>query len=193
MAGGKKKGKGKGKGGEGGGNKIEVIIAEHGEMKKELEKCHGVIAQLRVEKDAMGAELREARESLGNELKMKTVLGSDMTRQYKSMKMKMIERVNELETETADLRNRLESTQDKLSKTEAAKADLQEVSDREIEKLNVRLSSVEAMYEQVIVEALDVMARKMEEARNKWEDNADEVQQQNREILEEFGLGYLAV
>eukprot|EP00039_Didymoeca_costata_P010549 m.142096 g.142096 ORF g.142096 m.142096 type:complete len:202 (-) comp14874_c0_seq2:2544-3149(-) len=114
----------------------------------------------------------------------------DLERQYKIMEAKLSSRIQELEDKCAVLQETLETTQTDLERTKTEAKETVTKKDRQIKTLTQRIELMEESYEGVLLEALDSMASKVEQARDKWELESYLVQQKNKDTLLDFGLSH---
>ncbi|EDQ87677.1 uncharacterized protein MONBRDRAFT_27099 [Monosiga brevicollis MX1] len=120
---------------------------------------------------------------------------TDLTRQYKLMQTQLMSKITALQDKEKLLTDQLgaEATQQALDDVKAQASRAIREKDDKIAQLTQRIESMETAYENVLNEALDSMASRVEEARDKWEVDSYVVQQRNKDVLMEFGLSHVAI
>lgn len=137
--------------------------------------------------------LEATSELLEDERDTMMAVSADMTRQYKTMESQLAAKISELEARTRVLEKELEMTCETLEETKAKAAKTITEKNEEITMLRHKVRSMEAAYEGILIEALDTMASRIDEARDKWEIESLMVQQRNKDALLDFGLSHSVV
>eukprot|EP00051_Salpingoeca_urceolata_P020790 m.317086 g.317086 ORF g.317086 m.317086 type:complete len:204 (-) comp19683_c0_seq10:1594-2205(-) len=159
-------------------------------LKAELAHRTEVARRAAFNSEELREELSHKDAAVEDEHAQKMDIASDLTRQYKTMQAQLMGKVVELRRQKEYLQEQLVVTQKALDETRAeTERTLIEKNDL-IAQLTQRVESMESTYEQVLNDALDMMAGKVEEARDKWEIESFVVQQRNKERLMEFGLSH---
>ncbi|KAJ3213385.1 hypothetical protein HK099_007416, partial [Clydaea vesicula] len=97
-------------------------------------------------------------------------LTSDMSRQYKTMQAKMSQKIQNLEFEVIELKNKLERTQLQLQET--IKENEKTISEKDliIEDQHVKMSYMSHEFEQMLNDTLIKMTKKVELVSLKWKE-----------------------
>ena len=117
---------------------------------------------------------------------------ADIARQYKGMQAQLMARISQLQALTDEQETRLEASSASLVEVRADCARRLREKDDEIAHLNQRLLTLESSYEQVLNEALDAMAAKVETANGRWAQDAYALHEQNAALLADYGISNAA-
>ncbi|XP_063694490.1 coiled-coil domain-containing protein 153-like [Bolinopsis microptera] len=188
----KKKGKKKGKKGEPGEltvkDKYNKTLQEVDSLKHELETRSELARRNNAKANDLKLKVSEWENVVKEEQEEKLDISADMVRQYKTMQSTMALRIHLLETSLAHMQVQLDTTKSKLDETEKAKSDLQKKYDDAVEKMEREMSDMEKKYESILIEAMDAVAGKLEQAQSRWQKSCEMVQLRNIGKLREFGL-----
>ncbi|XP_078584323.1 dynein regulatory complex protein 12-like [Branchiostoma floridae x Branchiostoma japonicum] len=199
---GKGKGKGKGKKGKKGKKEKDPDAAEEKFKRAQHEiqslKDHlGLRKEIARRAEATAAEMRQklrgVEEDLDDQRFDQKSISSDLTRQYKTMQTELGLRIHTLETEVTRLRQQLANTEAELQETKIEKERITREKDRTIEELRMKIDSMEISYDGIVHDALDNLLHKMDDAKQKWEKQATQIQLRHKHLLLEFGLNPLDI
>eukprot|EP00033_Pygsuia_biforma_P002383 GCRY01002637.1.p1 GENE.GCRY01002637.1~~GCRY01002637.1.p1 ORF type:complete len:195 (-),score=40.69 GCRY01002637.1:511-1095(-) len=117
-------------------------------------------------------------------------LVSDMTRQYKAMQEELINRINVLETAKSELTENLELAQLALDETKKEKDRIIATKDKIIAEQKQKMEEMALEFGDMLKETLDKMSERIEVSSAMWEADSGI---ENKERLQEFGLGHLNI
>eukprot|EP00730_Choanoeca_flexa_P019107 TRINITY_DN9321_c0_g1_i2.p1 TRINITY_DN9321_c0_g1~~TRINITY_DN9321_c0_g1_i2.p1 ORF type:complete len:219 (+),score=37.35 TRINITY_DN9321_c0_g1_i2:57-713(+) len=156
------------------------LEAKHVELEGEHETTRDITTGIRI-----GYSLNVSMNSLSYHV--------DLTRQYKLMQSQLMAKILDLQETCRILTDERDTAKGLLDEVkEQASRSLREKDDI-IAQLTQRIESMETAYESVLNEALDTMASRVEQARDKWEAESYVLQQKNKDVLMEFGLSHAAM
>lgn len=136
------------------------------------------------------SKLDDAMDELESERKTKMEISSDLTRQFKTMQSQLVSKIIDLQNDNRQLGAELKATQKALAETKAQADATINAKEEEITSLTIKIQSMETSYEGILTEALDQMAAKVAQARDKWEMESYMVQRRNKDALLDFGLSH---
>lgn len=120
-------------------------------------------------------------------------VSADMTRQYKTMQVESIQRIQHLETELAQTKARLDRAEQELHKTKEERDRVLREKEIQIEILNMKVNSMSGQYEYLFNEYMDKLVDKMTLSKVAWEKKSTSVQSNNKKLLLDFGLNPLDI
>ncbi|XP_031555216.1 coiled-coil domain-containing protein 153-like [Actinia tenebrosa] len=141
----------------------------------------------------MKEKMLEAQDTVEAEKQNKLDISSDLTRQYKTMQSEMALRIHMLEQTVTKLRDNLAKSEEELRRTRKEFEDMKKEKDQTIAELKFKIEHMESVYESILHDAFDRMSAKVEDARGKWQTQALETQEKNKQLLLEFGLNPLEI
>ena len=137
--------------------------------------------------------MQKANDEIEEERKSKHDISSGLIRQYKSMQHDLTQKIYTLENKINDLTSRLSNTEQKLASERCEKQQIIEKKDAVILNLERRLDHIENAYENILLDAFDLIVDRMNEARKLWKDESMEIQSKNKALLLKFGLNPLDI
>ncbi|XP_047449199.1 coiled-coil domain-containing protein 153 [Mugil cephalus] len=135
--------------------------------------------------------MRDMEQKLQHERENHRDVNSDFSRQYKTMKTELTDKVKRLEQEVSQLREDLALCQEELSKEKREREKVQQEKDGIIADLQHKLDGMETEYEKVLHETLDGLTAQLHAARRGREEKSAGLHRNYKEVLSEFGLNAL--
>ncbi|KAJ3106187.1 hypothetical protein HK100_003764, partial [Physocladia obscura] len=159
---------------------------------KELQHHNAINYRL---KSANGAA-RSTIETLTHELEEKRAdrieITADMARQFKSMQSEMTARINGLEAQVEDLKERLAASQTVNQESTKEYLRIIAIKDEVIEEQNVKMSYMSAEFEAMLNDTLGKMSKKLDAVSQRWKENDNmQISDGNARKLADFNLSRL--
>lgn len=136
------------------------------------------------------AQLLEKDKLLDDESQDKMDIAADLMRQFKTMQSDMQSKIFELQSHTRKLETELEVTRNDLQDVKKKSMEMTQKKNEIIQNLRLKIDRMESSYENILNEAFDAMAAKVEQARDKWQLESYMVQRRNKDALLDFGLSH---
>lgn len=197
----KKKGKGKGKKGKKGKkkdaakeeDKYKKTVREIEILKEHLAHRNEIARRSQAQASDWRERVQEMQDNLDKQKLEQKDVSAELTRQYKTMHTDMDIRMRELNTEVEHLRQQVSNARQELATAKREKEEMEKEKNEKIRMLEKRIDEMEISYEGVLTEALDSLIGKIDQAKDKWEQEGIKIQEQTKTTLLEFGLNPLDI
>ncbi|XP_077972156.1 dynein regulatory complex protein 12-like [Styela clava] len=196
-----KKKKGKGKKGKKGKkkdvakeeDKFKKTVREIEILKEHLAHRNEIARRSQAQASDWKNRLHEMEENLEEQKLEQKDVSAELTRQYKTMHTDMDIRMRELNTEVEHLRQQVANARQELETTKREKEEMEQEKNETIRILEKRIDEMEISYEGVLTASLDSLIGKIDEAKDKWDQEGIKIQEQTKITLLEFGLNPLDI
>ncbi|XP_039986336.1 coiled-coil domain-containing protein 153 [Xiphias gladius] len=132
--------------------------------------------------------IRDMDQKLQHERQDHRDVNSDLSRQYKTMKTELTNKVKRLEKEVSQLNEELALCQEELRKEKREREQMEQEKDATIVDLQHKLDNMETDYVKVLHDTLDSLTTQLSVVRQGREDESTTLHQKYKGLLSEFGL-----
>lgn len=174
-------------------DKYKKTLMEVESLKEHLAMRTEIARRAQSKAEDINEKMFQAKETINVEKQDKLEISADLTRQYKTMQTELTLRIHNLEQHVSILKDQLALTERELMRTKNEKEEIINEKDLKIENLQFKIDNMETAYENILHDALDAMRDKIEDAKNKWQSESTQIQEQNKKLLLEFGLNPLDI
>ncbi|OAF70051.1 Coiled-coil domain-containing protein [Intoshia linei] len=113
---------------------------------------------------------------------------TDMTRQYKTMKMDLQRKNDQLAKNLSTVEKELEEKKNEIKNLKMQHQNITLQKDENIQKLKIEINQVDMGFGSIIRECLDTLICRVKEKDEDWSKIGDKITNENKETLSKFGI-----